>query len=82
MFENSNMDSMFDPAATANNYPLVSRCFDSFANVDRLGLELVPQLSGTSRRPTGHRGGLLWFRTGSNIVVPPAFRILSIPNTA
>ena len=28
------------------------------------------------------RGALLWFRTGSNVVVPQAFRLLSIPTTA
>ena len=52
--------------------------------VDRIGstLELVPHLVGSSRRPTGQRGALLWFRTGSNVVVPQAFRMLNIATTA
>ena len=44
-------------------------------------LELVPHLVGSNRRPTGQPGALLWFRTGSNVVVPNAFRLLSIPTT-
>jgi hypothetical protein len=32
--------------------------------------ELVPHLFGASRRPTGQRGALLWFRTGSDVVIP------------
>jgi predicted phage gp36 major capsid-like protein len=38
----------------------------------------LPPLS----RPTGQRGALLWFRTGSDVVNPNAFRLLSIPTTA
>lgn len=30
----------------------------------------------------GKRGALLWFRTGSDVVIPNAFRLLSIPTTA
>jgi predicted phage gp36 major capsid-like protein len=30
----------------------------------------------------GQRGALLWFRTGSDVVIPNAFRLLSIPTTA
>jgi predicted phage gp36 major capsid-like protein len=33
--------------------------------------------AGTSRRPTGQRGALLWFRTGSDVVVTNAFRLLN-----
>ena len=46
--------------------------------VDRIGstLEIVSHLVGSNRRPTGQRGALLWFRTGSNVVVPQAFRLL------
>jgi predicted phage gp36 major capsid-like protein len=43
---------------------------------------VVPHLFGANRRPTGQRGALLWFRTGSNVVVPQAFRLLSVATTA
>ncbi|MFV8312163.1 phage major capsid protein [Mycobacteroides chelonae] len=50
-----------------------------FVIVDRIGstLELVPHLVGANRRPTGQRGALLWYRTGSDVVVPNAFRLLN-----
>jgi HK97 family phage major capsid protein len=84
MYENSNQDGTFDAAATANNYLLLYGAFEQFVIVDRLGsqLELVPHLFGANRRPTGQRGALLWFRTGSNVVVPQAFRTLNIATTA
>lgn len=85
MYENSNMDGTINAAATENNYPLVYGDFGSgFVIVDRIGstLELVPHLFGSNRRPTGQRGALLWFRTGSDVVIPNAFRLLSIPTTA
>ncbi|OBI90029.1 phage major capsid protein [Mycobacterium asiaticum] len=85
MYENSNMDGTINAAATENNYPLVYGDFGAgFTIVDRLGstLELVPHLVGSNRRPTGQRGALLWFRTGSDVVIPQAFRLLSIPTTA
>jgi HK97 family phage major capsid protein len=49
-----------------------------FVIVDRIGstLELVPHLFGENGRPTGQRGALLWFRTGSDVVAPNAFRKL------
>jgi len=84
MYENSNMDGTFDAAATANNYLLLYGDFSQFVIVDRIGstLELVPHLVGSNRRPTGQRGALLWFRTGSNVVVPQAFRLLNIATAA
>jgi HK97 family phage major capsid protein len=85
MYENSNMDGTLNAAATENNYPLLYGDFgQGFVIVDRIGstLELVPHLFGSNRRPTGQRGALLWFRTGSNVVVANAFRMLSIPTAA
>lgn len=84
MYENSNQDGTFDAAATANNYLLLYGAFENFVIVDRIGstLELVPHLVGANRRPTGQRGALLWFRTGSDVVVPQAFRLLNIATTA
>ncbi|WP_024801026.1 phage major capsid protein [Nocardia sp. BMG51109] len=84
MYENSNMDGTLNPGATEANYPLLYGDFGQFVIVDRLGstLELVPHLMGANRRPSGERGALLWFRTGSDVVVPQAFRLLSVPTTA
>jgi HK97 family phage major capsid protein len=85
MWENSNMDGTFDPAATANNYLLLYGSFaEEFIIADRIGssLELVPHIFGANRRPTGQRGALLWFRTGSDVVNPNAFRLLNIATTA
>ncbi|MHA0285180.1 phage major capsid protein [Mycobacterium sp. C3-094] len=85
MNEISNLDGTLNPAATENNYPIV---YGDFARgmtiVDRIGstLELVPHLFGANRRPTGQRGAILWFRTGSDVVIPNAFRLLSVPTTA
>ena len=85
MYENSNMDGVINAAATESNYCLLYGDFAAgFVIVDRIGstLELVPHLVGSNRRPTGQRGALLWFRTGSDVVIPNAFRLLSIPTTA
>lgn len=84
MNELSNMDGTINAAATESNYPLLYGDFQNFTIVDRIGstIELVPHLVGANRRPTGQRGALLWFRTGSDVVVPQAFRLLSIPTTA
>jgi HK97 family phage major capsid protein len=86
IYENSNMDGIINAAATQNNYPLLYGSFgEGFVIVDRLGstLEIVPHhLFGSSRRSTGQRGALLWFRTGSQDVVPQAFRMLSVPTAA
>lgn len=82
--ENSNMDGSINAAATANNYLMVYCDFRHFVIVDRIGtqIELLPNLVGANRRPTGQRGLFLWFRTGSDVVVPQAFRMLDVPTTA
>jgi HK97 family phage major capsid protein len=83
--ENSNMDGSIDAAATANNYALIyGDIRRGFIIADRIGstLEIIPNLVGTNRRPTGQRGALLWFRTGSEVVVPQALRLLDVPTTA
>jgi HK97 family phage major capsid protein len=81
IYENSNMDGVINPVAVENNYVLVYGDFQQFVITDRLGstFEPVPLLFGANRRPTGQRGALLWFRTGSNVTVANAFRLLSIP---
>lgn len=74
--ELSNMDGTIE--TSLENYALLYGRFDNFVIVDRIGstLEIVPHIFGASRRPTGQRGALLWFRTGSDVVVPQAFRLL------
>lgn len=84
-YEVSNMDGSINAAATANNYVLIyGDVRAGFIIVDRIGstIELIPHLMGANRRPTGERGALLWFRTGSEVVVPQALRLLDIPTTA
>jgi hypothetical protein len=77
VFENSNMDGAINVASTENKYVLLlyGSFADGIAIVDRIGstLELVPHLFGANRRPTGQRGALLWFRTGSDVMIPTRF---------
>lgn len=84
MNENSNMDGSINAAATANNYVLIYGDFSNFVIVDRIGtqIELIPNLVGANRRPPGQRGAFLWFRSGSDVVVPQSFRMLDVPTTA
>ena len=64
--ELSNMDGVVN--AAQENYILLYGDFQHFVIADRIGttLELIPNMVGASRRPTGQRGALLWFRTGSD----------------
>lgn len=82
--ELSNMDGSINAAATANNYAAIYGDWSNFVIVDRIGttLELIPNLMGANGRPTGQRGAFLWFRTGSDCLVPQAFRMLDVPTTA
>lgn len=77
--ELSNMDGVIN--ATQENYILLYGDFKAgFVIADRIGttIELIPNLMGANRRPTGQRGALLWFRTGSDSVVDNAFRLLNV----
>lgn len=82
LHENSDMDAAadIDPAANADNKILLYGDFSNFVIVDRIGttVELVPHLFGTNRRPTGQRGLFMWFRSGSDVVVDEAFRVLNV----
>ncbi|MED7929312.1 phage major capsid protein [Nonomuraea sp. LP-02] len=82
--ENSNMDGSLNPAATASNFVMIYGDFANYVIVDRIGttIELVPHLFGPNRRPTGQRGLYMYFRTGGDVVVPEAFRMLDVPTTA
>ena len=84
-YENSNMDSAINATATANNYVMVYGDIRAgFYIVDRVGatLEVIPNLVGANQRPTGQRGAILWARTGSEVVIPQALRLLDVPTTA
>ncbi|MFG1945584.1 phage major capsid protein [Nonomuraea sp. NPDC048826] len=82
--ESSNMDGNFDPAVTEENHILVYGDFSNFVIVDSIGttIEIVPVLFGPNQRPTGERGMLMWFRTGSDVVNPNGFKMLNIATTA
>ncbi|WP_070010578.1 phage major capsid protein [Streptomyces abyssalis] len=83
--ENSHMKSStaVNPAVTANNYVLAYGDWKHFVIVDQIGalFEIIPGL-GANRRPTAQRHGFLTFRTGSDVTMKEAFRLLDIPTTA
>jgi HK97 family phage major capsid protein len=73
------LSNMSADMATAASRFLLYGDFSNFVIVDRIGttLELVPHPFGANNRPTGQRGALMWFRTGSAVVAPNAFRVLA-----
>lgn len=84
VFENSNMDATFDPAATATNLILLAGDFSQYCITDRIGsrIELIPNLMGDNNRPTGQRGAFLWARVGADSLIDNAFRVLNIATAA
>ena len=72
--------SMSTATTTTGEKVLLYGDFDEFRVVDRLGMniELVPHLFGASQRPTGQRGLYAYWRTGSGVLVPSAFRVLKV----
>lgn len=84
VFENSNMDATFDPAATATNLILLAGDFSQYCITDRIGsrIELIQNLVGGNQRPTGQRGAFLWARVGADSLIDNAFRVLNIATTA
>jgi len=85
--ENSNVAAYSDinVAATADNPILYVGDFKQFIVLDRIGLtvEYVPTVFSTSNgRPTGERGWYMWWRSGSDVLVNDAFRVLNIATTA
>ena len=84
MNEISNMDAALNAAATEDNYLLVLGDWSQMVITDRAGstIELVPHVFGSSHRPTGQRGFFCWFRTGSDVLVDNAFRMLNVATTA
>jgi HK97 family phage major capsid protein len=86
LHELSNMRSTddIDEAQTADNPILCYGDFSEFVIADRIGshIEIIPNLFGANQRPTGERGAFLWFRTGSDVVVNNAFRVLNVATSA
>lgn len=58
--------------------------FSNYVIVDRIGttIEYIPNLFGSSGRPTGKRGWLTHFRVGADVVNPNAFRLLEVADQA
>lgn len=79
LHEASQLDNAGATATAGNDEVMVYGDFRNFVIVDRIGtqLELIPHLFGTNGRPKGQRGAFLWFRTGSDVVVANAFRMLT-----
>jgi HK97 family phage major capsid protein len=77
LHEASHLDAAGDTATAGNDNVAVYGDFRNFVIVDRIGsqLEILPKL-GANGRPTGQRNAFLWFRTGSDVVVDNAFRML------
>lgn len=84
LYENSAMDSTVTTTGAVSNYILAYGDWSQFVIVDRIGttVELVPQLFGANRRPTGQRGFFAWYRTGSDVLVNNAFRLLDVASAA
>lgn len=83
----SSMDanSAVDAGATATNHLLLYGDFQQFVIADRIGttIELIPHLFNTNaNRPDGRRGLWMFFRTGSDVVVDDAFRLLAVTTAA
>lgn len=75
MHENSLMAGV-----AADAFPLVVGDFSQFAITQRApsAVEMIPHLFGANARPTGQRGLWLWLRTGADVLVPNAFRVLAL----
>jgi HK97 family phage major capsid protein len=84
LVENSDMDSVINPAATEVNHVLAYFDPGQFIIADRIGstLEVVSNVMGANNRPTAERGFLLWFRTGSDLATTAAGELLNVATTA
>lgn len=82
--ENSDMDGVWDTGATADNFVLAVGDFNEFIIASRIGatMDFIPHVFGANGRPTGERGAHLWFRTGSDVSMVNAFRLLNLATTA
>ena len=74
------VSDMSGGVTTAGQHIMVAGDLSQYVIVDRIGatMELVPHLFGEDGRPTGQRGALLWWRVGADVLVPNAFRRLTV----
>jgi HK97 family phage major capsid protein len=76
LYEAGAMDGTLN--ASAADYTVVAGDMKQFAIVDRIGSSVEPNLvMGANRRPTGERGYYHWWRTGSDVLIQDAFRLLN-----
>lgn len=84
IYEAEDMDGTIN--ASQENYMAVFGDFSNFVIADRIGMsvEFIPQLfqqttagSGFGR-PTGQRGWYAYYRTGSAVLNPSAFKLLNV----
>lgn len=76
-------ESFMDADGASSNVLIAGDIARTFVIVDRVGtsIEIVPHLFGANRRPTGERGAFMHFRTGSDVVVAEASRLLQTTAT-
>jgi HK97 family phage major capsid protein len=73
--------SMQYGTTTSGNQISILGDFSGYVIGDRIGsqIELIPMLMGpTNRYPTGQRGLFYWWRTGTAVSIPNAFRYLQV----
>ncbi|MFH9816144.1 phage major capsid protein [Streptomyces sp. NPDC017230] len=77
IYESSSMSSALTTGASK---PLLVGDFRQFYIVDRVGMTMVyePLVKGANGRPTGEAGWFCYWRVGSDVVNPDAFRLLNI----
>jgi len=77
-YEKAEWSSMVNTTTTGSRVALLGD-FSNYFIADRIGMsvELIPHLFGaTNRFPTGQRGLYAFWRTGTTVAVPNAFRYL------
>lgn len=77
LYEAGAMDGALN--ASAADYTVLAGDFSNFVIQDRIGSSVEPYLvlGATNRRPVGERGFYHWWRTGSDVLIQDAFRLLN-----
>jgi HK97 family phage major capsid protein len=73
------MTTLVTTTTTASKIAILGD-WSGVAICDRIGstVEFVPNLFGASGRPTGQRGLLLWWRSGTGVIAPNKLRYLEV----
>lgn len=79
-YEASTMTGVITTSANV----LLAGNFSEFYIVDRVGMSVMyePMVKGSNQRPTGQAGWFAFWRVGSDVVDPDAFRLLQLNTTA